>query len=119
MKDPDWKGLTVKDFIEWLGIGDDLHKTLFAIERHTIETVDVFIHDKWVTYTDPASHIEPDNAITRLRVRGSAWDDSGWEWSREFSGNDSPNIVMGILATYRGEFREALEEHDALTQDKP
>jgi hypothetical protein len=113
MEYPHWDGLTVKEFVDWMGVGDDLHKTLHAIDKHNIEAIDVWIGGKWFGPDDPTDRISDDSAIQKLRVRGIAWDGSDWEWGEEISGNDSPNIVMGNLAELRGRFREALGEYEA------
>jgi hypothetical protein len=112
MECPHWDGLTVKDFVEWMGVSDDLHKTLHLLESYNIEAIDVWIDGVWIGPDDPTDRITDDSAIQKLRVRGIAWDGSDWEWGEEISGNDSPNIVIGNLADSRGRFREALCEHE-------
>jgi hypothetical protein len=113
MEYPHWDGLTVEDFIEWLGVGGDLHQVLRAIDKYNAESASVWINGKWIGPDDSIDGIGEHDAIEKLRVSGIAWDGSDWEWAREISGDDDPNIVMGRLSDLREQFRDALADYRA------
>jgi hypothetical protein len=107
--------LTVLDFVNHIGVSPSLYVTLRAIDKYNVEALDVklgTLEGGWISADDKIPEPHPGTRIEAIRVRGIAWDGSGWEWGRVIDCDGDPADVFGCLDAAREDFEEALDEHN-------
>lgn len=102
---------TVREFCSYFGL-HPLDVLLRAIDRRNIEAVDVRIAgtDEWIT-PDWSGKCSEDDPISHVRVRGTAWDGSDWEWGQVVK-MMSPDSLEDV-GDARSAFHDALHEYEA------
>ena len=107
-------GLTVKSFCDHIGVDDCLSRTLRAIDKHNVESISVFIHNRWIGPDDDCKDVTGESIITQAKVTGTAWDDSDWEWGETI--DVTHKTKWSDIDGLRVAFGDALEEWNAMSE---
>ena len=106
--------LTVKDFVDHIGVSTDLYSTLNAIDKYNTHAVDVLVHGHWISPgADQRTSVDGSAIIEQIKVRGIAWDGSDWEWGKCTSGKGPIEAALTRFEGLCEEFEAALEEYEA------